>query len=203
MNYLTEKTKGKGYEVANHTSTHSNLRGMSASKIQWELATAKKDMLEINAKAEMQTLALPYGKLPRDDSARKALVSGEDGGTSYANKAVFLAAWRPVLSPLTKVDKKLAQGGAFCLFNPNELERITPDARNATSPGTLEYWIAYFNKNPTLRYVSDGDLQVAAVPAAQKNSVDEARAKAQGKVLQFYGAGGSDGKSSSGTLSVN
>jgi hypothetical protein len=43
---------------------------------------------------------------------------------------------------------------------------------------------------------------VAAIPASHKTSVDEARAKAQGKVLQFYGAG-EDGKSSGGSLSVD
>ena len=197
--YLTSK----GYEIANHTSTHSNMRSMTASKIQWELATAKKDISQINAKAAMLTVALPYGKLPRDDAARKALVSGEVGGTSYAHKAVFLAAWRPVMSPLTKADKKVSNEGKFCLFAPEEIERVTPDARNPTSPGTLEYWISYFDKNPTLRYVSDGNLQVAAIPIAQKNSVDEARAKAQGTVLQFYGAGGEGGKSSGENLSVN
>jgi len=36
-----------------------------------------------------------------------------------------------------------------------------------------------------LRYVSDGDSRVAAIPIALKNSVDEVRVKAQGKVLQF------------------
>jgi len=196
--YLTDK----GYEVANHTSTHSSLRGMSVSKIQWELATAKKDISQINAKARMETLALPYGKMPRDDAAKKALVSGSEKGTGYAHKAVFLAAWRPVMSPLSKADKKFNAEGKFCLFDPTELERVTPDARNATSPGTLEYWLSYFEKNPTLRYISDGDLKVAAVPVALKNSVDEARAKAQGKTLQFYGAGGSDGKKPGGGLSV-
>jgi len=200
--YLTSKEKGKGYEVANHTSTHSSLRGMSVKKIQWELATAKKGIAQINAKAGMQTLALPYGKMPRDEAAKKALISGSDGNSGYAHKAVFLAAWRPVMSPLSKADKKFAQGGSFCLFNASELERVTPDARNATSPGTLEYWLSYFDKNPTLRYVSDGDLKVAAVPVALKNSVDEARAKAQGKVLQFYGAGGVGGKKSGSGLSV-
>lgn len=197
--YLTSK----GYEIANHTSTHTSLRGMNTSKIQWELATAKKGITQINAKSAMQTLALPYGKMPRDDAAKKILLSGSDGGTSYAHKAVFLAAWRPVMSPLSKADKKFAQGGSFCLFNPVELERVTPDARNATSPGTLEYWISYFDKNAGLRYVSDGNIQVAAIPVALKNSVDEARAKAQGKVLQFYGTGGSDGKKTGGGLSVD
>ena len=84
-------------------------------------------------------------------------------------------------------------------------------ASNSVGMALAEAWLgATYNKvnhaivnHYTYTIVSDGDLQVAAVPIAQKNSVDEARAKAQGKVLQFYGAGGSDGKSSGGNLSVN
>ena len=107
-----------------------------------------------------------------------------------------------MLSPLTKNDDKLAQGGSLCVFDPYRLERVTPDARNATSPGTLEYWLKYFEKNPSLRYVSDGDVTVAAIPASYKTSVDEARAKAQGKVLQFYGGGEGGSKGAGGDLSV-
>jgi peptidoglycan/xylan/chitin deacetylase (PgdA/CDA1 family) len=189
-----------GYEIANHTSTHSSLRGMDIKKIQWELATAHKDIKSINDGAAMETLALPYGKMPRKADAKKALLSGSDGGTSYEHKAVFLAAWRPVMSPLSKVDKKFAEGGSLALFETEGLERVTPDARHPKSPGTLEYWIAYFDKNPNLRYVSDGDAQVAAVPDSLKNSVDESRAKTQGKIVQFYGGG--SGKKSGGGLSV-
>jgi peptidoglycan/xylan/chitin deacetylase (PgdA/CDA1 family)/predicted small lipoprotein YifL len=192
----------KGYEVANHTSTHSSLRGMDVKKIQWELATAHKDIKAINEGAAMETLALPYGKMPRKEDAKKALLSGSDGGISYEHKAVFLAAWRPVMSPLTKADKKFIEGGSIAVFETIGLERVTPDARNAKSPGTLEYWLAYFDKNPNLRYVSDGDAKVAAIPESLKNAVDESRAKAQGKIVQFYGGGSSGGKKSGG-LSVD
>jgi peptidoglycan/xylan/chitin deacetylase (PgdA/CDA1 family)/predicted small lipoprotein YifL len=189
----------KGYEVANHTSTHSSLRGMDAKKIQWELATAHKDIKAINDGAAMETLALPYGKMPRKEDAQKALLSGSDGGTSYQHKAVFLAAWRPVMSPISKADKKFTEGGSIALFDTTGLERVTPDARHAKSPGTLEYWLAYFDKNPNLRYVSDGDARVAAVPESLKNAVDENRAKAQGKIVQFYGGS----KKSGSGLSVD
>jgi peptidoglycan/xylan/chitin deacetylase (PgdA/CDA1 family) len=192
-----------GYEIGNHTSTHDSMRGKSAKEVQWELATAKKDIEAVsNNKAAMQVFALPYGQLPRADAARKALLSGSSGGTSYQHKAVFLAAWRPVLSPLTKNDRKWTDGGHLSPFDVHGLERVKPDARNPNTPGTLEYWLKYFDKNPSLRYVSDGDLTVAAIPASYKPMIDEARAKAGGKVLQFYGAGGSGGKGAGGGLSV-
>jgi peptidoglycan/xylan/chitin deacetylase (PgdA/CDA1 family) len=182
-----------GYEIANHTSTHDNLRGASPAEVQRELGIAVKRIREIAPKASMQTLALPYGKLPRKDEALKMLQAGSHAGTVYDNKAVFLAAWRPVLSPVTKVDKSATQGGSLCVFDPYNLERVTPDARNPGSPGTFEYWIKYFDKNRSLRYISDGNPKVVAVPASSQTSVDTARVYAQGKTLQVYGGSSSSG----------
>ncbi len=189
-----------GYEIANHTSTHSSMRGMTPDKVQWELATAKKDILGIAPDAAMKTFALPYGKLPRKDEARAKLLKGESGGTSYEHEAVFLAAWRPNLSPITKDDKKFTDGGQMATFDIKGLQRITPDARKPKEPGTFEYWMTFFKKNPSLRYVSDGNMEVATIPASAQSSVDEARVSAQGKILQVYG-GGAGGKGG-GDLSV-
>ena len=190
-----------GSEIANHTATHSNMHSMSADKVRWELATAARDIRAIAPAAAIQTMALPYGKLPRNEAARKALIEGQQGGTKYQHKAVFLAAWRPVLSPVTRPDKTLAQGGTFCVFDPFRLERITPNPRQAKLPGTFEYWMKYFAANPTQRYISDGNAQIVAVPAAQQSAIDAARVRAQGKTLQAYG-GASKGSKTGGSLSV-
>jgi peptidoglycan/xylan/chitin deacetylase (PgdA/CDA1 family) len=173
-----------GYEIANHTSTHSSLRRMPSDKIQWELATAVHNIRQIAPKATMDVLALPYGHLPRKE-AIPYLRSGKYGGTKYAHKAVLLAAWRPVLSPITKAQKKYSQAGSFCLFNPYALERITPDP-NPKGGQTFEYWLKYFDQNPGQRYVSDGNPQVVAVPKSMIAMVNEAAVKKQGKVLQVY-----------------
>jgi peptidoglycan/xylan/chitin deacetylase (PgdA/CDA1 family) len=194
----------RGYEIANHTSTHDNLRGKSAQEVQKELALAVKRIREIAPKASMQTFALPYGKLPRNAESRKMLEAGSSEGIVYDNKAVFLAAWRPILSPITKNDKKATEGGSLAVFDPYRLERVTPDARNASSPGTLEYWIKYFDKSPSLRYISDGNPKVATVPASSQSKVDASRVATQGQTLQVYGgAGEAGGKSKNGSsLSV-
>lgn len=195
--YLAEH----GYEVANHTSTHSSMRGMKADKIQWELATAHKDILQLAPDAKLEIMALPYGKLPRDKAAQAALMQGASGGTSYQHKAVFLAAWRPILSPVTLNDKKFNEAGQLCPFNPTRLERVKPDAKHADQPGTLEYWLAWFDKNPSARYVSDGNAKVCAVPASRQSSVDAARVEMAGQILQVYG-GAKRGKNGKGGLSV-
>ena len=152
--------------------------------------------------AAMKTFALPYGKLPRKDDARAKLLKGQSGGTSYEHEAVFLAAWRPNLSPITKDDKKLTDGGQLATFDIAGLQRITPDARKPKEPGTFEYWLKFFKENPSLRYVSDGNMEVATIPASVKSSVDEARVSAQGKILQVYGGASDKGGKSGGSLSV-
>ena len=198
FDYLTKK----GYEIANHTATHDDLRAASGDKVQAELAAAVRDIKQISPSAAMQTLALPYGRLPRSESAQKYLVSGSQGGTTYANKAVFLAAWRPILSPVTRNDKKLSEGGTFSVFNPYRLERIKADAREAKLPGTFEYWLKYFGKNPGARYISDGMKEVVTVPASSQSAVDVVRLKIQGKRLQVYGGDGKSGGVAGGDLSV-
>lgn len=185
LNYLLTK----GYEIGNHTSTHSSMRGMDATKVQWELGTAAHDIQAINKNVTMEVMAIPYGVPPHNKEARAKLLSGESGGTSYANKAVFLAAWRPDLSPITKTDKRFSNAGNFSLFDPAGLERITPDAKKPNEPGVLEYWLKYFDQHPRDRYISDGNLTIAAVPQSRKNAVDSARAKASGVQVQYYGGG--------------
>ncbi|MBV9468828.1 MAG: polysaccharide deacetylase family protein, partial [Abitibacteriaceae bacterium] len=189
-----------GYEIANHTSTHSNMHGMKADKVKWELATALHDIKQVAPKATMDVFALPYGKLPRDEQARQSLISGSLGGTSYKHKAVLLAAWRPILSPITRADKKLSEGGTFCIYDPYRLERIKPNPQQANQPGTLEYWLRYFQKNPGQRYRSDGNTSIVTVPAAYQSQVDTARVKAYGQTLQTYG--GSTGKGGGGGSSL-
>ncbi len=194
----------KGYEIANHTSTHSNLRSFDGKKLQWELATANKDIKQISPDATMKTFALPYGKLPRDKEARKYLQSGKEGDISYLHKAVFLAAWRPNLSPVTRADKKWTQGGQFAVFDRYELERVKPDTKQAKQPGTLEYWMAFFDRDKSARYISDGNDHIVTVPINMKDAVEESRIRAQGKTLQVYG-GSADGQNNGnkgGSLSV-
>ena len=197
-----------GYEVANHTATHSSLRGKSADKVQWEIATAIKDIRAIDKTAPMQILALPYGQLP-GKGVQKYLSEGESGGVRYKNNAVLLAAWRPIMSPYTQNNKKVTDRGRFAAFNPLRLERIKPDPTQAAVPGTFEYWLAYYDLNPGRRYISDGNPKVVSVPKAFQSQVDPAAVQRMGLTLQIYsldagkpGLGGAAGTPTGGGLSV-
>jgi peptidoglycan/xylan/chitin deacetylase (PgdA/CDA1 family) len=177
-----------GYEIASHTATHSNMRGMTSAQVQSELAIAMAEIKKIAPTAAMQTLALPFGKYPRDKAAKAALLKGSSGGTSYTNKAVFQAAWRPIASPLSLPGKK--PSGSISAYDVSNLERVTPGKPGPVEVGTLEYWLAFFKKDPSLRYVSDGNKKIAAIPQEHKDLIDVSKAKAQGKMLQFYNSNG-------------
>ncbi len=184
-----------GCEIANHTSTHPHLWKLSAEKVQWEIATAYKDIKQIAPAAKMSALALPYGEFPRK-AALQYLKTGSAGGTQYEMRAVVRAAWRPVLSPVSKPNHSLEITGGPVGFNPMALERIHGDPRHANEAGTFEYWLKYFDEHPGLRYVSDGNPDVVAVPKSLKSSVDEVKVKKSGKILQLYSFSGSSGKGS-------
>jgi hypothetical protein len=190
LNYLMTK----GYEIGNHTSTHTSMRGMDATKVQWELGTALRDIQAFNKTVTMDVMAIPYGIPPRDKTAREKLLSGESDGTAYINKAIFLAAWRPDLSPITKADKRYTNAGSYSEFDVKGLERVTPNAKKPNEPGVLEYWIKYFDEHPRDRYISDGDVSINAVPNSRKSAVDPQRVKALGAKIQYYGNGKSGGK---------
>lgn len=188
-----------GYEIGNHTTTHPHLNRLSAERVRWEIATPVRYLKQVAPEVKLSILALPYGLQPRKD-ARKYLISGEDGSTRYQNKAVVFAAWRPVLSPVTKskLSIRYTESGKLALFNPYHLERITPNP-DPKAGQTFEYWLNYFDDSPGQRYISDGNPQVVAVPKALASTVDAARLKAQGKVLQAYSFTASAG---GGALSV-
>ena len=89
-------------------------------------------------------------------------------------------------------------------FDRYALERVKPDTKQAKLPGTLEYWMAWFDRDKNARYISDGNDHIVTVPIAMKDAVEESRVRAQGKTLQVYGgaADGKNGGNKSGSLSV-
>jgi hypothetical protein len=185
-----------GYEIQNHSSTHPQFNHLSADKIQEEIGFAAHSIKQINPKASMDILALPYGTLPKK-SNMKYLFDGTGGGANYHIKAVVRAAWRPVASPVTIAGRK--NTGNIAAFDIDHIERVTPGPDLASKPGSFEYWLKWFDENPSQRYISDGNPNVVAVPAGLKSLVDLAAVKKQGKTAQLYRLGGG---ASGGGLSV-
>lgn len=176
-----------GYEIQNHSSTHPRFSSLSADKIQEEIGYATHNIRQLNPKAAMDVLAMPYGTLPRK-GLEQYLHAGKWDGTTYQIKAVVRAAWRPVASPVTKSGRR--NTGNVAAFDIHHIERVTPGPDLPDKPGKFEFWLKWFDENPAERYVSDGNPQVVAVPASLKSLVDAEAVKRQGKILQLYKTSG-------------
>lgn len=168
-----------GMELANHSTYHKDMSRMSPAQLQEEIGNAHNKILEAAPNAKLQVIALPMGKFPRDKNHLKYLLKGTYQGKTYEYKAAFLAAYRPMPSPVSKG------------YNPLKLERIGPaDVRFG-----VRWWIKELSKGSGMypRYISDGDPNVVSVPKGQESEVHSARVAAQGKTLYAYAPFGGSG----------
>lgn len=139
----------KGFEVGNHTRTHSNLAQLDAAATAMELAGQVRRLREADPNLSPATLALPYGAIPRAEEAARA---GTHEGTSYHNRAFLLVGAGPAPSPYDPS------------FNPYRLPRIQAVDSRFEAKNNLEWWLRYFDQHPGERYVSDGDPAAVAKP---------------------------------------
>lgn len=147
----------QGYEIGNHTLWHAELGRYPESVVRSQIAAGQEWIQRHVPGYRLRTLALPMGSYPRELSWA---VAGEAHGMAYRNDAILMVAGGPAPSP---------HGTAF---NPYRLPRIQVVDRD------LDYWIAYFDRRPEERYVSDGDaatITVASGNAGKLRPVKTAR----------------------------
>ncbi len=137
----------QGFEVGNHTLTHANLARLDAAGTMRELAGQVRLLREAVPDLQPQTLALPYGGLPR---AAEAAKTGSHQGTSYRIRAFLLVGANPAPSPHSP------------RFDPYRLPRIQAVDSRFESTSNLDRWLRYFDEHPERRYVSDGDPATVA-----------------------------------------
>jgi hypothetical protein len=102
----------------------------------------------------VQTMALPLGALPHPASLA---VKGAWDGQSYRFAGVFLSGAEPAPSPFSTK------------WNPGEIPRILPNPRwNGARDFTWGMWLDTLERNPELRYVSDGDPHSISFPRARE-----------------------------------
>ncbi|MGE5583346.1 MAG: polysaccharide deacetylase family protein [Bacillota bacterium] len=149
LNYLVQH----GYEIGNHTYWHQNLGKTDDAGVQKQLALAIKDIQSYIPGYQVHSLALPLGVHPKNQSLERA---GEYQGLKYHNDSILLVGSGTVPSPYS-LD-----------FNPYRLERIQA---GDTIWGPKAY-VDGFRKNPSLRYVSDGDPQRISIPKELENKLN-------------------------------
>ncbi len=142
-----------GMDIGNHSRTHANFTKISGEDLQKEIG-AQAQYLEGFIKEEgyvVNTIALPFGSRPKDDSLTGFLKEGTYEGISYENIAILNVGWLPAHSPY---DTR---------FNFESIPRIRASEMKVDNVGMYNY-IEYFDKYPSERFISDGFPEIITIP---------------------------------------
>ncbi|MEU4577725.1 polysaccharide deacetylase family protein [Nonomuraea sp. NPDC023979] len=148
---------GNGFEVANHTWSHPDLRSLGTKKVRKQIARLDR-MLGRLGVDKVTTLALPYGSMPR---SKKAARQGAWEGTRYDYDGVFLAGAEPSVSPYAKK------------FDRGAIQRIQSNGKKGECrKWCSQYWLEWLDKHPGERYVSDGDPERVSIPRRLRGNIE-------------------------------
>ena len=150
----------RGYEIGNHTLWHADLSRYPEAVVRRQLATAQEWIQRHVPGYRLRTLALPMGGFPRELGWATA---GEAEGVRYQHDAILKVAGGAASSPFARS------------FDPYHLPRIQ------AIDSELEYWLAYFDRHPEERYVSDGDPTTITVTQGAATKV---RAPGTARVIE-------------------
>lgn len=150
----------KGMDIGNHTVDHVNFTNTPADKIQMEIGSQAQYLQKLISKQGyvVNTIALPYGSRPKDDSLAPYLQAGSYNGIAYKNIAILNVGWNPAYSPY---DTK---------FNNLSIPRVRASEMKVENVGMYNY-IQYFDNHPEEKFISDGVSSVVTVPAAKAEKI--------------------------------
>ncbi|MFG1611637.1 polysaccharide deacetylase family protein [Nonomuraea wenchangensis] len=152
LRWLTER----GYEVANHTWSHPNLRALRKRKVREQIGKIERMLKKLGAPPS-RTMALPYGSMPH---GKKVARTGSWDGHRYDFAGVFLAGAEPSVSPYAKN------------FDRGAIQRIQSNGKKGECrKWCSQYWLEWLGKHPGKRYVSDGDPERISIPRAARGNI--------------------------------
>ena len=157
--YIDYKLKflvDNGFEIGNHTDTHSSLSKLDGNGIEKELGLNVWHTQRYLPGYKVNTLALPYGSVANEYT--KYLLDGRYEDTVYHNKAVLLVGANPAKSPYDAE------------FDNIKLPRIRASEMDVEGFGLYD-WIKYFNKHPDKRYISDGDPDTIVIRKGMEDNI--------------------------------
>lgn len=145
-----------GHEICNHTLYHARLDRASDDAQVQEFIGRGEDSIQVYLPEgyEIVTFALPLGMWPRN---RPLAWEGEWQGRPYGYEAVLEVSGGPSVSIYDSE------------FDPRSVDRFI------VAPGHLERQLEAYERNPSRRFVSDGDAKVITVPAGREGEVDPTR----------------------------
>jgi peptidoglycan/xylan/chitin deacetylase (PgdA/CDA1 family) len=136
-----------GYEIGNHTLWHANLGKYPEPVVRAQIAQAEEWIHRHVPDYRIRTLALPHGVYPRDVTWA---LRGSAKGTTYQHDAILMVAGGAAHSPFA------------VHFDPARLPRIQAIEHDLGSS------LAYFDRHPGERFVSDGAPAVVTIPKGQR-----------------------------------
>ncbi|WP_344967227.1 polysaccharide deacetylase family protein [Streptosporangium fragile] len=146
----------RGFEVANHTWSHPYLPGLPKQKIAEQIVRIERLLDKLGGPAS-ETLALPFGAMPRK---RSTVQAGKWGGSSFAFKGVFLAGAEPSVSPFVKG------------FDRRSIQRIQSNGKKGECRRWCsQYWLEWLDKHPRQRYTADGDPERISIPRGLRGNI--------------------------------
>ncbi|WP_246342514.1 polysaccharide deacetylase family protein [Actinomadura verrucosospora] len=137
-----------GYEVANHTMSHPDLSHLTKDQVHKEISGMEDEIVKMTG-AHTTTFAYPFGVAPHKPAWAEKL----DG--SYAFQGIFLAGWRPSVSPF---DGKFDRWAIDRVRSEGKVKE--DDCKQFCSTA----WLDYLDKHPDERYTSDGDPNTVTFP---------------------------------------
>ncbi len=144
-----------GFELGNHTVSHPSLSGMSEKGVHKEIGDMEDRIVRLTG-AHTTTFAYPFGAVPK----KKAWAEKLDG--RYAFQGIFLAGWRPSVSPFD---------ADFDRWNIDRVRSEGKIKENDCTKYCSTAWLEYLDKNPDERYTSDGDPNTVTFPKAAEDRI--------------------------------
>ncbi len=169
VTYLVENR----HEICNHTLYHARLdQGTDAQVQEWIGRGEDSIKVYLPADYDIVTFALPLGMWPKTRSLAWQGTwpgrAGQNRPVSYENKVVLEVSGDANPSPFDAE------------WDPRSVDRFI------VGPGRLERQLAAYRRDPSNRYVSDGDPNTITVPQGAAVRVD--RARWQGKQVKEVAA---------------
>ena len=167
--YIKQKLEylaSHGYEIGNHTYWHQNLGKTDDAGVQKMIALCVKEVQSYVPGYRVHSLALPLGVHAKN---RILEHDGVYQDIRYHNDSVLLVGSGPAISPFMNS------------FDPYKLERIQA---GDTAWGPKAY-VTYYGKNPSQKFISDGDPTTVSVPKSSADKVrNSVRSKYKIKVIE-------------------
>lgn len=149
-----------GYELGNHTVSHPHLSDLDQTSVEKEIAGVQAWIETAVPGYRIRTMAMPHGIYPKDQTWAQ---EGSHNGVHYKNEGLLKVGSEPSMSPYSKS------------FKPYRISRVRGsellDKPNDYALAYIRSALVYLDKNPDLRFISDGDPLTVTAKTSQLGNI--------------------------------